>query len=566
MQGEEGDKAHPVDATCMDVDPILRVLTSPELIGCVYEHVVGCGACEWTWLETRREAHQLYKPWSVMMSSAHISSLILPDGCQRSHWAPAQKLCGRCAGRLVCNLWSREVKSNSRRRDRAIEMIIGASPSGRPTKLRSFGHLVRNDARCVLSAISTHGGACLKHASEARRDEELLVRAAIRSSPLALRHASARLRDDRALVREAVCQDPRASSFASERLRREDEEIIWGALWRCYYDRGCTTSYDGDEMGERSVEGVHADATGNDDAISDYAASEAPAIDQQPAPLMSSACTRARERAWHRRPRGLSMRIRSVREHDFRTWHGAPWLGMTFPGAAASFWADLNFLRAACLIDGRVLSDVRAQPQRRGAPSCRDDERCVAAALRSTGGRQSQPQSNTGDALRHASARLRDKRDFVIRYLRAHDTQPVPALSIRFFSERLRDDQEVVLLAVRACGRALEFASSRLQATHEVALAAVTECGGALEHCAPPFQDDAAFVTTAEGLAFASARLRDDDELVERLMRRAGWESTLVHASERIRASFAARVRATEMQGLRLQHGRVVDADAIDLS
>ena len=117
-------------------------------------------------------------------------------------------------------------------------------------------------------------------------------------------------------------------------------------------------------------------------------------------------------------------------------------------------------------------------------------------------------------------------------------SRTAPKTSLRHASARLRDDEETVLAAVRYCGMGLEHASPRLRAVREVALAACRSLPLALQFCDARFRDDEAFVMSADALQFASRRLRDDDKLVQRLVKRAGREAALLHASDRLRATY----------------------------
>ena len=68
--------------------------------------------------------------------------------------------------------------------------------------------------------------------------------------------------------------------------------------------------------------------------------------------------------------------------------------------------------------------------------------------------------------------------------------------NLRFFSEPLRADREVVLTAVRQYGLAVQHASQDLLADKDVALAAVQQDGNALEYL-PAFQSDLEVVLDA---------------------------------------------------------------------
>ena len=82
----------------------------------------------------------------------------------------------------------------------------------------------------------------------------------------------------------------------------------------------------------------------------------------------------------------------------------------------------------------------------------------------------------------------------------------------KMLSSKLRDDKEVVMIAVKKDGSALEVASDRLKDNFEVVMTAVKNCGYALD--------------------FASDRLKDNEEIVSNSLDEG---SNIIYASERIR-------------------------------
>ena len=94
-----------------------------------------------------------------------------------------------------------------------------------------------------------------------------------------------------------------------------------------------------------------------------------------------------------------------------------------------------------------------------------------------------------GDALQHARHELRGNRDFMMKAV----SQSGHALE--FATDELRADRELVMKAVSQSGYALAFATDKLRADREVVMKAVSECGYALE--------------------FASDELRGDQEIME---------------------------------------------------
>ena len=424
--------------------------------------------------------------------------------------------CARCNCRRACKLWRREIHAYTQRKQEAVERLrLGHH------KLRHFGRVAKNDADVVRSAIEKHGPDQLQHASSERRDDVDLVRWVVAQFPLALRFASQRLRDCSDVVRLAVSINPVAVWYASERLRRNDEVLVWAALRRTRDSR----QLDGDP---RAMSNFWLWYGSHDLTAQDGKNDVAPTATPQRRRRMASGSGTIRS------PAGV---YTTCNESIVRGALDSRWCG-----AAEHFWKDASFVRAACAAFAPVLFDGRIDL------AFRDDEACVRAAASAAHG------VDEVDVLSVASERLRGDRAFVISLLEMEWQSAAGCL--RYAAETLRDDGELVLVAVRRQGLALEHASLRLRADRGVASCACRSNGLALQFCAPAFQDEAAFVTSAEALRYASPRLQDDDDLVQRLVRQAGRDAALVHASSRLRKAYHERYEAAagaEYARLRMQ-------------
>ena len=122
----------------------------------------------------------------------------------------------------------------------------------------------------------------------------------------------------------------------------------------------------------------------------------------------------------------------------------------------------------------------------------------------------------------------------------------VDGRALRYASEGLKGDREVVMAAVAQSGAALKYASSVLRRNREVVLAAVASpvgdggSGEALYHASPELRGDAAFVALAAEMAAkksaelaASVALTDSGRREEAGERRGGL--VLRYASEPVR-------------------------------
>ena len=126
-----------------------------------------------------------------------------------------------------------------------------------------------------------------------------------------------------------------------------------------------------------------------------------------------------------------------------------------------------------------------------------------------------------------------------------------------FASDRIKDDQKIMLLAAQSSRSAIVYASPRLKRDKEFALTAVSKTGFALFHLAPSFGDDEDVVLAAirsEGLALqhASPRLRDKLEIALAAVSRDG--DALEHVSERLKWSEEILLAAARNKASSLKH------------
>ena len=120
---------------------------------------------------------------------------------------------------------------------------------------------------------------------------------------------------------------------------------------------------------------------------------------------------------------------------------------------------------------------------------------------------------SSGCALRFASEELRADHEIVLAAVKSY------GYALEYASEDLRADREIVLAARRSWGRALEYASEDLRADREIVLAAVKSSGCALEDASEELRADREIVLVAVrssgyALRFASEELRADREIV----------------------------------------------------
>jgi len=158
-----------------------------------------------------------------------------------------------------------------------------------------------------------------------------------------------------------------------------------------------------------------------------------------------------------------------------------------------------------------------------------------------------------GEALRYADVWSRADRAVVLAAVQSYG----PALE-HVADEELRDDREVVLAAVRQKASALAFASHGLKAEANFMTEAAQVNGRVLEYCDAALRDDRSVVMAAvqqrgDSLRFASAALQGDKDVVMAAVAQQG--TALVFASEALRDSMDVVLAACRQNGDALEYG-----------
>ena len=158
-------------------------------------------------------------------------------------------------------------------------------------------------------------------------------------------------------------------------------------------------------------------------------------------------------------------------------------------------------------------------------------------------------------AFQYSSERLRADKAFVLNAF--GDTGS--ADNLKYAAKSLRGDAEVVRAAVEQFGAALEHASADLQADPDLVLLAVlrTHTGSTLGHASAQLRADRQIVRTAIGqhagaLEYAAPELRADPLLVRVAVSKKG--TTLAHASAELRADKQLVITAVKQDANALQY------------
>ena len=404
------------------------------------------------------------------------------------------------------------------------EIILAAASKwkgsgwGSATVLKFASTELQDDREVVLHCVK-NGGNAIEHASaRLRGDKEIILAAATakgtteywkRNSATVLYLASAELQDDRDVVLHCVKNGGDAINHASARLRG-DKEIILAAA---------TGEY----------------GTFNSDTVLNLASTE----------LQDD----------------RDVVLHCVKRHGYAIKHASARLrgDKEIILAAASKWNSATVLNLASaeLQDDRevVLYCVKncGDAIEHASARLRGDKEIILAAttefwhsatvlnLASTELQDDRDVvlhcvKRRGDAVKHASARLRGDKEIILAAVKEWNSAKVLNLA----STELQDDREVVLECVKNGGNAIEHASARLQDDREVVLECVKIRGDAIKHASARLRGDKEIIlaaakkwNSAKVLNLASTELQDDREVVLHCVKIRG--DAIQHASARLR-------------------------------
>lgn len=322
----------------------------------------------------------------------------------------------------------------------AKKETVTAIVSQDPSALSLVSEALRNDREVVLAAVSKDGTA-LRYASKELKGDKEVVLAAMSNNKQAINYAAQSLFNDKQSLLSLIKESGRGLSHASEALKN-DREVVLAAV-----QKDTEAFHYASEKCRDDKEIVIAAVSGNGN-------------------LLSLASKRLKN--------------------------------------------DDGVVMAAVSQDGRALQHASER--------IRNNMKIVLAAVSNAGTSLQYASENlkhnrsvvlvavlqTGQALRYAPEEMQSDREIVFAAVTEpvwHDgwSEVVGRSVLRYVSESLRNDKQVVLLSVRYEGYALKYASERLRGDKEVVLAAIS--GQKNEHDLSP-------------LEYATESLRDDKEVV----------------------------------------------------
>ncbi|CAB9516150.1 expressed unknown protein [Seminavis robusta] len=423
--------------------------------------------------------------------------------------------------------------SSALRNDRDVA-VAGVQKEG--GSLRNAGEAPRRDRMVCLAAVRSSGEALQ---FSALRDDEEVVMAAVQNCGTALRFASPELRDNKQIVLAAVEQTGIALRWASCRLK-SDREVVLVALenhkteaWSRKPFTSVLTHASQDLRADRglvlSAVSVHGEeiqwASGElkaDFEVALNAASNGDVFQQLPL---------------HFRDNKPIVLVAVSRRHD------------ALQHASERLKADIDVAKTA--VEFSPLSLQYA------AESCKADRGVVLVAVQNV--------SCWMDRIfKEIPESFKSDREFILDSLRMLEADSSNTTRIlKYASDTLRQDPQFAFAAIRTANvhsRPLSFMSANLKADRRLNLAAVQKYGYALREAPDEMRDDREVVLTAlrtsSCLQFASARLRDDFDLVEVAV--ASSPSSLEHASLRLRGDvrlvMTALARSTGSLYFALRH------------
>ena len=204
------------------------------------------------------------------------------------------------------------------------------------------------------------------------------------------------------------------------------------------------------------------------------------------------------------------------------------------------------------LLEARRFFEERSKKEYTLAAVQKDGKalRYASQALRADRNVVREAVKKTGSALEYASPDLKNDRDTVLMAIKQEPR------SLEFASGALRGDRGVILVAVKECGDALRYASASLKGDRDVVLAAVRQDGSALRYASEAFRADRAIVLEAAkesgfALEIASENFRSDREIVLETVKKYGL--SLHVASETLRGDRDVVLAAARQNGFALE-------------
>ena len=161
--------------------------------------------------------------------------------------------------------------------------------------------------------------------------------------------------------------------------------------------------------------------------------------------------------------------------------------------------------------------------------------------------------SINGEILKFASDEIKKNKEIVITSVKQN------GLMLEFADNDLKNDKEVVLIAVQNQGIALQYASDNLKNDRETVLIAVQSRGDALRYASDELKNDKLVVQNAvqnfgEALKYASDDLKNNIEVVMIAVKgRSYGAGVLQFSSERLRNDKDVVLNAVEKNGVCLQ-------------
>ena len=186
-------------------------------------------------------------------------------------------------------------------------------------------------------------------------------------------------------------------------------------------------------------------------------------------------------------------------------------VGYVIRYASLRLQKDKSFLLRAAKNNGNILEDV--------AVKFRNDKEIVSEAIRHSFG---------GSALQHASDRLKKDKKFIMTILTSQEPKYfLPVVMIEFLDPKLKNDEEIILTAIeKKAGNALKYASPRLRNNRNFVYNLLPKSPIALCDASDELRGDIAIVFHAinhgDGslLICASNKLKDNKKLVLEALKR----------------------------------------------
>jgi hypothetical protein len=409
-------------------------------------------------------------------------------------------------------------------------------------ELEKASDAIKNNEVVVRAAV-TKSGKTLEFASDELKDNEAVVLAAVSEDGRALEFADHAVRNNTRVVLAAVTQNGEALRFASDELKNSTNVALaavtqtWEAL-----------KFAGDDM--KNVEAVMVAAVSQNGKLLKTASEEWKNIEA----VVVAAVTQnwqALQYTSEEMKNNKAVVMAAITQDGYALEHASDEMKNTkavVMAAVTQCGYALRFVSKAwkkneVVVVAAILRNWESLEH--ASDELRNTEAVVMAAV-----------TQDGDALQYASKEMKNNETVVVAAITQNWTV------LRYANDDLKNSEAFMVAAVTHDGRALKYASEEMKDTEAVVVAAVTQNGMALKKASEEMRNNEAVVLAAvtqngEALEKASEEMKDTETVVLAAVTQNG--EVLYYASEEMKNNEAVVMAAVTQNGGALQFAGMGD-------